>query len=195
MQAIGEITALLLQWKAGDREAFDRLMPIIYPRLRAMAGSLNRGESSEYSLQATELVHEAYVRLLRQRRLAWEDREHFFSFAAKVMRLILTDHARARVAQKRGGSAERVPFNENMAWVSLGGAEMIDLDRALDELELIDAGKVRAVELRYFLGCSAEETGEILGRSKASVDRDLQIARAWLFRRLQGPPAENSAEE
>lgn len=195
MQAIGEITELLLQWKAGDRKAFDRLMPIVYPRLRAMAGSLNRGESFEYSLQATELVHEAYVRLLRQRRLAWEDREHFFSFAAKVMRLILTDHARARVAQKRGGPAERVPLNENMAWVSLGGEEMLDLDRALDELELIDAGKVRAVELRYFLGCTAEEAGEILRRSKASVDRDLQIARAWLFRRLQGTLAENSAGE
>jgi len=169
-------------------------MPIIYPRLRAMAGSLNRGESGENSLQATELVHEAYVRLLRQRRLAWEDREHFFSFAAKVMRMILTDHARARVAQKRGGPAERVPLNENMAWVSLGGEEILDLDRALDELELIDAGKVRAVELRYFLGCTAEEAGEILQRSKATVDRDLQIARAWLFRRLQGTIAETSPD-
>ena len=194
MQVNGEITALLLQWQAGDKEAFDRLMPIIYPRLRAMAGSLNRGESIENSLQATELVHEAYLRLLRQRRLAWEDREHFFSFAAKVMRLILTDHARSRLAQKRGGPAEHVPFNENMPWVSLGGQDMLDLDRALDELELIDAAKVRAVELRYFLGCTAEEAGELLHRSKASVDRDLQIARAWLFRRLQGTLSENSAE-
>ncbi len=108
--------------------------------------------------------------------------------------MILTDHARARVAQKRGGPAERVPLNEKMAWVSLGGEEILDLDRALDELELIDAGKVRAVELRYFLGCTAEEAGEILQRSKATVDRDLQIARAWLFRRLQGTIAGTSPD-
>jgi RNA polymerase sigma factor (TIGR02999 family) len=180
-----DITALLRQWSAGDKQAFNRLMPLIYPRLRAVAGGLGRYESAS-SLQATALVHEAYVRLLQQNSLGFEDREHFFSFAAQVMRLILTDHARARLSQKRGGGAKRIPLHENMQWVSVNGEEMLDLNRALDELEVVDARKVRIVELRYILGCTAEETSDLLRISKATVDRDLQVARAWLFRQLRG---------
>ena len=190
----GEITILLRQWQGGDKQAFDQLMPLIYPRLRAMAGGLERHERVESTVQATGLVHEAYLRLLNQKSIGWEDREHFFSFAAQVMRMILTDHARARLAQKRGGASVRVPLHDSMQWVSIGGEEMVDLNRALDELEKLDARKVRIVELRYILGCTAEETGDLMKISKATVDRDLQVARAWLFRHLQGNPENLSPE-
>jgi RNA polymerase sigma factor (TIGR02999 family) len=182
----GEVTLLLRQWQGGDKRALDQLMPLIYPRLRAMAGGLERNERAASTLQATGLVHEAYLRLLQQKSLGWEDREHFFSFAAHVMRLILTDHARSRLAQKRGGAAVRVPLHDSMQWVSIEGEEMVDLNRALEELEKLDARKVRIVELRYILGCTAEETADLLQLSKATVDRDLQVARAWLFRQLKG---------
>jgi RNA polymerase sigma factor (TIGR02999 family) len=115
-----------------------------------------------------------------------DDREHFFSFAAQMMRLILTDHARARMASKRGGGMERVPLHENLPWVSVNHEEMLDLELALEELAGFDARKVRVVELRYFLGCTADEAGEILRISKATVDRDLELARVWLFHRLKG---------
>jgi RNA polymerase sigma factor (TIGR02999 family) len=182
----GEVTLLLRQWQGGDQRALDQLMPLIYPRLRAMAGGLERNERSNSTVQATGLVHEAYLRLLQQKSLGWQDREHFFSFAAYVMRMILTDHARSRLAQKRGGAAVRVPLHESMQWVSIDGEEMVDLNRALEDLEKLDARKVRIVELRYILGCTSEETADLLKLSKSTVDRDLQMARAWLFRQLKG---------
>jgi RNA polymerase sigma factor (TIGR02999 family) len=132
------------------------------------------------------LVNEAYLRLIQQRRLNWEDREHFYSFAAQVMRLILTDHARARLASKRGGSLERVPLHDNLPWVSVNHEEILDLNRAIDELAAFDARKARVVELRYFVGCTADEAAGIMGLSKSTVDRDLELARAWLFHRLKG---------
>lgn len=179
------MTALLQRWRDGDKSVVNDLMSLVYPRLREMAGSVKRDEAATVSLQTTALVHEAYLRLLNQRRIGWKDREHFFSFSARVMRFILVDHARGRLASKRGGAAVRVPLHENMQWVSVEHAEILDLNRALDELEEFDARKVRAVELRYFLGCTAEETAEILGISKATADRDLEVARAWLFQRLK----------
>ena len=185
MHAAGEITALLGKWREGDKQALNLLLPLIYPRLHAVAGALSRNEAKPATLQATALVNEAYLRLLDQRSLAWEDREHFFSFAAHVMRLILIDHARARSAGKRGGHYERVPLHDDMQWVSLGSPEILDLNRALDQLETLDPRKVRIVELRYILGCTTGETAEVLKISKATVDRDLQVARAWLFRQLQ----------
>lgn len=183
---MGEITELLRQWREGDRTALERLMPLIYPRLRAIAGSLERLEGASPTVQATALVNEVYLRLVQQRSLSWEDREHFYSFAAQVMRLILADHARARLSSRRGGTLQRVPLHENLPWVSVNHEEFLDLGRALDELATFDARKVRVVELRYFLGCTAEEAAEILQMSKATVDRDLDLARAWLFRRLKG---------
>lgn len=182
----GEVTQLLRQWQGGEKQALDQLMPLIYPRLRAMAGGLGRHERAESTVQATGLVHEAYLKLLQQKSLGWQDREHFFSFAAHVMRMILTDHARTRLAQKRGGAAVRVPLHDSMQWVSIEGEEMVDLNRALEDLEKLDARKVRIVELRYILGCTAEETADLLQLSKSTVDRDLQVARAWLFRHLKG---------
>jgi RNA polymerase sigma factor (TIGR02999 family) len=183
----GDITVLLRRWQAGDKRALDELMPLVYPRLKAIANSLERQDGSAgFVLQATALVNEAFLRLMNQQRVGWEGREHFFSLAALAMRQILTDAARTRAAFKRGGAYQRVPLHDDMQWVSINHEEILDLNRALDELAGFDARKVRIVELRYFLGCTAEESADILGISKATVDRESDVARAWLFRRLKG---------
>ena len=182
----GQITRLLLQWKRGDPGAFDRLMPLVYPQLRRIAGAYMRRERAPGMLQATALVHEAYLRLTGQRSAEWEDRAHFYTFAAKVMRRILMDHARSGDAEKRGGGAEHVPLNEQIPWIQIDGESILELNRALDELEAINPQKVQVVELRFFLGCTAEETSEILQISKATVDRDVKFVKSWLYRRIAG---------
>jgi len=181
----GEITLLLAKWKDGEPDAFDHLVPLVYPHLREVAAAYIRRERNPGVMQATSLVHELYLRLLGQKKTEWEDRSHFYTFSAKVMRMILIDHARGTQAQRRGGTAEHVPLNEDMAWVGLGSVEMIELNRALDALAQVDPEKVQMVELRYFLGCTAEETAALMKVSKATVDRDLKFARAWLYRRIE----------
>ncbi len=194
MDPNGDITTLLRKWRSGDKQALDELMPFVYPRLHLIAASFYQGDTGNPTLGATALVHEAYIRLLQQRRLELSDREHFYSFSAQVMRFILIDHARARKAGKRGGDSQRVPLHEEMKWISLEGEDILDLVEALDELSAVDPQKVRLIELRYFLGCTAEEAADIQQTSKATVDRDLQVARAWLFRRLKGS-ASNKIEK
>ena len=180
----GEITILLHRWKDGDAEAFQRLVPYVYPHLKGVAaGYLNR-ESPGHTLQATALVHELYLRLLQQRKAEWQDRIHFYTFAAKMMRLILADHARAAGAAKRGGQSQHVPLNGNLAFVDFSNGDFVDLNRGLEELESVDSRKVRLVELRYFLGCTIAESAELLGISTATADRDLALARSWLHARL-----------
>ena len=182
----GEITLLLTKWKNGEADAFESLVPLVYPTLRQIAASYVRRERNPGVLQATSLVHELYLRLLNQKKAAWDDRAHFYTFSAKVMRMILVDHARGSQAQRRGGKAEHIPLSDNLPWVGIGTVEIIELNRALDELSVVDASKVQMVELRYFLGCTAEETASLMHLSKATVDRDLKYAKAWLFRRM-GP--------
>jgi RNA polymerase sigma factor (TIGR02999 family) len=147
-----------------------------------------RREDHAHTLQATALVNELYLRLSKVEAVKLNDRQHFFTFAARLMRLILIDHARARRAQKRPDAAGRVPLHEEMAWVDAANEGILDLDAALDELEQFDERKVRAVELRYFLGCTNEEAAELLSVSRPTVDRDLEFAKAWLYRRLAGLP-------
>jgi len=182
--AKGEITLLLAKWKDGEPSAFEELMPLVYSHLREVAASYIRRERNPDILQATVLVHELYLRLLNQRKAGWEDRRHFYTFAAKVMRRILIDHARENQAQRRGGGCERVPLCDDLAWVIIDSPELLDLNRALDELGKLDAGKVQLVELRYFLGCTAEETAELLQISKSTVDRELKFIKSWLYRRI-----------
>lgn len=182
----GEITRLLTQWKAGEAGAFDQLVPLVYPRLRELAASYIRRERNPGVMQATSLVHELYLRLLAQKKAGWEDRSHFYTFSAKIMRMILIDHARSAQTQRRGSSAEHIPLDDDIAWVGIGSNEMLELNQALEALALVDPGKVQLVELRYFLGCTAEETAALMNVSKATVDRDLKFARGWLFRRI-GP--------
>ena len=189
----GDITALLNRWRGGDRTALDQLMPLIYPRLKSIAGALERQAYPSGNLQATALVNEAFIRLVGQQRLGWEGREHFFSLAALVMRQILIDHARNSIAAKRGGARKRVPLHEQLQWVSINHEEILDLNTAIDELGQFDSRKARVVELRYFLGCTADEAADILGVSKTTVDREADVARAWLFRRLKGSQATDQA--
>lgn len=180
----GEITLLLGKWREGDQSAFAELMPLVYPHLRRVAGAYVSRERNADLMQGTVLVHELYLRLLNQKKADWADRRHFYAFAAKVMRMILIDHARETQAQMRGGGRERIPLSEDLAWVSFDSPELIDLNRALDELTVLDADKVQLVELRYFLGCTADETASLMQVSKATVDRDLKFTRSWLYRRI-----------
>ncbi|MGA7217644.1 MAG: ECF-type sigma factor [Candidatus Sulfotelmatobacter sp.] len=182
--AKGEITLLLGKWREGEVSAFEQLIPIVYPHLRQVAGAYIRRERNPDVMQATVLVHELYLRLLNQKKAVGEDRAHFYTFAAKVMRMILIDHARSIQTEMRGGQAERVPLSDDLPWVDVGSPELLDLNTALEELGKLDARKVHLVELRYFLGCTAEETAELMQVSKATVDRDLKFAKTWLYRRV-----------
>jgi RNA polymerase sigma factor (TIGR02999 family) len=194
VQAVkGEITLLLGKWKEGDPSAFKELMPLVYPHLRQVAAAYIRRERNPDVLEATALVHELYLRLLNQKKAEWDDRQHFYTFAAKIMRMILIDHARECQAQMRGGGQERIPLSEDLVWVNIGSPELLDLNRALNDLGALDAYKVQLVELRCFLGCTAEETADLLQISKSTVDRDLKFTKSWLYRRLHPDAVENAA--
>jgi len=182
--ARGEITLLLGRWKDGEAAAFDQLMPLVYPHLREVAAGYLRRERNPDVVQATVLVHELYLRLLNQKKAEWEDRRHFYTFSAKIMRMILIDYAREIQTQRRGGGLNHIPLNDDLAWVNMGSPELLDLNRALDELNALDPGKVQMVELRYFLGCTAEETAALMQLSKSTVDRELKFIKSWLYRRI-----------
>ena len=182
-----EITRLLLDWGGGDPEAAERLLAAVYAELHAQAARAMRREDSGATLQATALVHEAYLRLADQRRIEWRNRGQFFGVAAQMMRRILVDHARARGAAKRGGDARRVTIErveDVAAPAEAVGIDLLDLDDALQRLAALDASQARLVELRYFAGLSIEETAEALGVSPATVKREWATARAWLRREL-----------
>ncbi len=181
----GDITRLLRQWKDGQPEAFEKLLPLVYSDLRRIASGYLRRERVGHTLQATGLVHELYLRLCNQREANWEDRAHFFTFTAKIMRMILADHARRNQREKRGGGSEPLPLSDQLPWVDLNGPEYLDLDLALDELEKIDGRKAQMMELCYLLGCTTQESAEILQISVATAERDLKFARGWLYRRLR----------
>jgi RNA polymerase sigma factor (TIGR02999 family) len=184
--AQSEITRLLHRWNEGDREAFQQVVTLAYDDLRVIAlGYLQRGGRGA-TLQATGLVNELYLKLAKVRSAALKDRCHFYTFAAQLMRMILVDYSRQAKALKRPSSAERVPLHEEMSWVNAAGDELVALNGALDELAVIDERKARAIELRYFLGCTNDEAAELLEVSRATVDRDLEFAKTWLYRRLSG---------
>jgi RNA polymerase sigma factor (TIGR02999 family) len=191
----GEITALLQRWSEGDSAALASVAAVAYNDLRSIAEGYLRRERKGHTLQATGLVNELYLRLARQRGARLTDRRHFFTFSAMMMRRILSDYARRAHALKRpGAEAVRIPLHPDIAWVDAAGSEMLVLDQALAELEALDERKVRAVELRYFLGCTNEETADLLGIARATVDRDLQFSKSWLYRRLRSEGSK-AAEE
>ena len=195
----GEITVLLAKWKDGESTAFEELMPLVYPHLREVAAAYVRRERNPDVIQATSLVNELYLRLLNQKKAAWEDRRHFYTFSAKVMRMILIDHARGNQAQSRGGGMQRVPLSDDLAWIHIGSPELLDLHQALEDLAAIDPYKVQLIELRYFLGCTTEETAALMNVSKAKVDRDLKFIKSWLYRKIHpeggaGPESDNNEE-
>ncbi len=179
----GEVTVLLRDWTAGKPGALDELFGLVYPQLRRIAGALFRGERQENILQPTGVVNELFLKLIRQRSLRFEDREHFYSLSARLMRRVLLDQARSQGRQKRDGGLN-IPLTEELAWIGTRPIEAIDLDRVLAELEALDPRKCRMVELRFFLGFTADETAELLSLSKATVDRELRFVRGWLHDRL-----------
>jgi RNA polymerase sigma factor (TIGR02999 family) len=184
--ARGEVTALLLRWQAGDQEALDLLTPLVYDELRRVAERHMRRERGDHTLEPTALVHETYLRLVEQRRAHWQNRAQFFAVAARIMRRVLVNHARDRQAQKRGGAATFVTLLEADAATTSRAVDLIDLDDALRRLGELDPDQERLIELRYFGGLTVEETAETLGMSSATVKRDWQSARAWLFSQLGG---------
>jgi len=186
MSSDGLITALLVDWGGGDEAALDRLMPLVYAELRRMAGRQLRRERPDHTLQPTALVHEAYLKLVDQRRVAWQNRAQFFGVAAQLMRRILVDHARARMAAKRGSAAPRVPLHEAGELAAAPAFDVLAIHEALERLTVIDGEQARIVELRFFGGLSVDETAEVLGRSPRTVKREWRLARAWLFDSLRG---------
>jgi RNA polymerase sigma factor (TIGR02999 family) len=185
---VGEVTGLLLQWQAGDAAALDQLLPLVYGELHRLADRQLRGERREHTLQPTAVVHEAYLRLVDQRRATWQNRAQFFGVAAQLMRRVLVDHARARRTAKRGALAPHLPLDDADAAIDPQQVDLVDLDAALSRLEALDADQARVVELRFFGGLSVEETAEVVGTSPATVKRDWHSAKAWLFRELGGTP-------
>jgi RNA polymerase sigma-70 factor, ECF subfamily len=181
----GDVTALLLELGEGREAAREELIPLVYEELRRIAGRSFGRERSGHTLQPTALVHEVYQKLVDQQRVQWKNRNHFFAVAASLMRRILVDHARKRDAQRRGGGAERVALEEGNEVAAPGlDVDMLALDAALSELAAFDPGQARIVELRFFAGLSVVETAEALGSSRATVQRDWAMARAWLHRKL-----------
>ena len=180
-----EITRLLARWSDGDGSALERLLPMVHAELRRIARRQMQRERPGHTLQATALVNEAYLRLMGQGRVSWQDRSHFFAFCAQVMRHILIDHARAHARDKRGGAVVHVSLNEAAAVAAVQkGVDVIALDEALRALEMVDPQKSKIVELRYFAGLSIEETGEVLGISQTTVRREWRRAKAWLYRSI-----------
>jgi len=187
-----QITEQLIAWSKGDEAALERLIPAVYQELRRMADHYLRGEDSGHSLQPTALVHEAYLRLIDQTKVEWQNRAHFFGVAAQMMRRILIDHAKAKHRVKRGGTAVKVMLDENANFTHERASELLALDDALQRLARMDERKSRIVELRYFGGLTVEETAQVLGISDKTVMRDWNLAKAWLYRELTNNAADES---
>lgn len=180
------VTRLLLEWRGGNRQALEEILPLIYDELRRLAHNFLYRERRGHTLQTTALVHEAYLKLIDQRDARWQNRAHFFAIAAQAMRRILIDSARKHVAEKRGGGGEKLSLDE-VATISLGpDTNLIALDLALTQLAEIDSQQSRIIELRYFGGLTIEETAEVLSLSPATIKREWTMARAWLHQELAG---------
>jgi RNA polymerase sigma-70 factor (ECF subfamily) len=186
------VTELLVRLSAGSRDSLNELLPLIYRELRRLAARALRRERSGHTLQPTALVHEAYLRLIDQRDVTWQNRAHFFAVAAQAMRRILVDHARARERVKRGGPQQQVPLLEDHAVHQARSVDVLALDQALTRLDRIDPRQRQVVELRYFSGLSIEETAAAMDISPATVKREWTMARAWLHAELARTPHASS---
>jgi RNA polymerase sigma-70 factor, ECF subfamily len=180
-----DVTLLLHSLNRGDSAAEAKLIPVIYNELRRLAAHYMRQERPDHTLQATALVHEAFLRLTRQKDVNWQGKTHFFGVAAKLMRQILIDHARGRLREKRGSGGQKLPLDEGLLLTEARSAELVAVDAALDRLAKLDSRQARIVELRFFGGLSVEETAKVVGVSPKTVKRDWSIAKAWLYEDLQ----------
>ena len=183
------ITQLLIDVSRGNQTAIDELLPLVYGELRSLASNYLRRERADHTLQPTALVHEAYLRLVDQTQVNWQNRAHFFGMAAQMMRRILVDHARAHNASKRGSEYQKIQLDEKVDSVAERSTELIALDEALTELSTVDEVKSRIVELRYFGGLTVEETAEVLGVTPVTINRHWRMAKAWLFGRIHSTGA------
>lgn len=179
-----DVTRMLVDWSGGDRDAPARLMPLVYDELRALARQYLQRERPDHTLQATGLVHEAYMKLVDQSTTTWQNRAHFFGVAAQVMRRILVDYARSHRAEKRGGSWDKLAFDEALAPSAERRIDLVALDDALKDLLAVDARQSQIVELRFFGGLTNEEIGEVLDVSPRTVKREWRMAKAWLRREI-----------
>jgi RNA polymerase sigma factor (TIGR02999 family) len=186
-----EVTQLLVAWSNGDRVAGEELMPLVYDELHRLAHQYMRKERPDGILQTSALVNEAYLRLIDQKDVQWQNRAHFFGIAAQMMRRILVDHARGRQSAKRGGGAHLVPLDEGLIVSNERNAEVLALDETLKTLAALDKRKSQIVELRFFGGLSIEETAEVLAVSPGTVMRDWTLAKAWLLREMSIDAAES----
>jgi RNA polymerase sigma factor (TIGR02999 family) len=180
-----EVTRLLKDWGSGDSTALDQLIPIVYDELRAVAARYLRRERQDHTLQATALVNEAYLRLIDQKQVQWQNRAHFMGVAAQMMRRILVDHARSHNRAKRGGGAQKIPLDEAMVLGEERSNDLVELDEALTALGVFDERKSRIVEMKYFGGLSMEETAEVLHVSVITVAREWNLAKAWLYTHIE----------
>jgi RNA polymerase sigma-70 factor (ECF subfamily) len=178
------VTQLLSEMQSGKTGAADELLPMVYQELRRIAGSYMRRERADHTLQATALVHEAYLQLVDQTRVDWKNRAHFVGVAAQLMRRILVEHARSHHAQKRGGDASKLALEEVINYFPQKEMTLVSLDDALHELERMDPRQSRIVELRFFGGLTTEEVSEVMGISTATIEREWRAARAWLHSQL-----------
>ncbi len=180
------MTELLRKATSGDSNAAAEVIPIIYEELHDLASHFMARERPDHTLQTTALVHEAYQRLVDQRQSNWQNQIHFYGAAAKVMRRILVDHARARQAEKRGGDARHLTLDESLTYSAEHSKDLIRLDEALTRLARLNARQTSVIEFRFFAGLNVEETAEVMGISPKTVKRDWSVARAWLHRELRG---------
>jgi RNA polymerase sigma-70 factor, ECF subfamily len=181
-----DVTGLLRAWTAGDLKARDRAMALVYRELRRRAAAHLRRERTGHTLQPTALVHEAYLRIANQQDTTWQNRAQFMAVVSQMMRRILVDHARRRKMAKRSGKWAKLTLHDGVAFERQRDVDVIDLDRALQRLAEFDPRKAKIAELRFFGGLSLEETGQVVDASVATVERDWQAARAWLFVQLKG---------
>jgi RNA polymerase sigma-70 factor (ECF subfamily) len=181
-----QVTELLVAWNNGEETALTKLLPIVEIELRRIAHNYMRRERGNHTLQTSALVNEAFVKLVDQRDVRWQNRSHFFALSAQIMRRILLNHARDRVAGKRGGNAQHVELDDALILTKEKSAELIALDEALERLAKFDKAKSRIVELRYFGGMTIEETAEVLGIAPVTVSVNWRLAKAWLAREIRG---------
>lgn len=181
-----QITELLIAWNSGDESSLEHLLPVVETELRKIAHNYMRRENVNHTLQTTALVNEAYLKLIDQTRAGWQNRAHFFAISAQIMRRILINHARDRVAGKRGGGAQHVELEEAVILTKEKSTELIALDEALERLAEFDKTKSRIVELLYFGGLTTEETAEVLGVSRSTVSVHWRAAKAWLGKEIRG---------
>ncbi len=189
-----EITALLAAWSDGDRAALDQLMPLVYDELRRMAHRYLGRERAGHTLQSAALVNEAYLKLIGEQNMNWQNRAHFFAVAAQLMRMILVDYARTRNRDRRGGGAQRVSLEDALMAADEQSADLVALDDALKGLAVFDERKSKVAELRFFGGLSVEETASVLKVAPVTVMREWRLAKAWLFRELSKSAGDPNGE-